>query len=342
MNILSMTSVLQSQLTDYARTLLPPGVDARTADFARIAINPHSEVYRFALNYDEAGLERSQTFVIKLYANTPDGMDRALKERHALFHLRGAHYPVPGVLAMEIEDSPLERPFVIMEHIDGQTFADALSQATPARRAELVGQFVNLMTDLHRRNPAVLVSRMTTPSPLAMVNREIYTMRGLATTHQLTEYLPLLDWLYAHRSGVPCATPVITHRDFVPSNIIFNERGMPYVLDWGWQIGDPRYDLTWTLWALRREGKSALADEVLAEYERATGSPVEGLRFFEVLTATRWLMGISQTARGLLGQARATEHAALMMSLIQPARDALAFIEAQTGLDLPTADVLLT
>lgn len=333
---------LQAQLTDYARTLLPPNVDARAAELERLNISPASEVYRFGLHYEEQGLSRTQTFIIKLYDNTPDGMDRALKERHALFNLRGAHYPVPGVLAIEVENSPLGRPFVIMEHIDGQTFAEAFAHADTARRAELIAQFVNLMTDLHRRNPTVLVSRLAATSKLALVNREIYTLRGLANTYQLTEYLPLVDWLYNHRAEVPCETPVITHRDFVPSNIILNPRGMPYVVDWGWQVGDPRYDLAWALLALRREGQTTLAADILAEYQRVTGGVVEGLIFFEVLASTRWLMGISQELRGLLGQAKATQHAALMMSLLQPARDALAIIEAHTGLDLPTAEVLLT
>jgi len=337
-----MNSQLQTQLTDYAQTLLPPGVDARTAELERLTFNLDSEVYRFTLRYQEAALERSQTFIIKLYANTPDGMDRALKERHALFNLRGARYPVPGVLAMEVEKSPLGRPFVIMEHIDGQTFEDAISGADPARRAELVAQFVNLMTDLHGRSPAVLVARMTTPSPLAMVNREIHTLRGLANTSQLHAYLPVVDWLYARRAEVPCDSPAIRHRDFVPSNVVLNPRGMPHVVDWAWQVGDPRYDLAWTLLALRRDGQVALATEILAEYERVTGAAVVGLTYFEVLASTRWLMGIGLDLRALLADGEMTQHAALMMSVLQSARDALTFIESQTDLDLPDAEVLLT
>jgi len=335
-------NLLQTQLTDYARTLLPPGVDARTVQLERLTFNVYSEVYRFALNYAEAGLERTQTFIIKLYANTPDGMDRALKERHALFNLRGAHYPVPGVLAMEVEKSPLGRPFVIMEHLDGQTFEQAIASADPARRSELVAQFVNLMTDLHGRGTAVLVARMATPSPLAMVNREIHTLRGLANTPPLQAYLPLVDWLYAHRAEVPCEAPAITHRDFVPSNIILDARGMPHVVDWVWQVGDPRYDLAWALWALRRDGQSALASDVQTEYERVTGGEVVGLSYFEVLAAARWLVGVSQDLQAFLIEGQVTQHAALRISLLQPAHDALTFIQSRTGLALPAAEMLLS
>jgi aminoglycoside phosphotransferase (APT) family kinase protein len=251
---------------------------------------------------------------------------------------------VPGVLAVEVEGSPLQRPFVIMEHIDGPTLEAAFALADEARRVELVAMFVNLLVDLHGRGASVLTPRMTnTPSPLALVNREVYALRTWANTALLPAYLPVIEWLYAQRVDVPTSTPVITHRDFVPANVVLNARGMPHVLDWAWQVGDARFDLAWTLGALRRAGMPELADEVLAEYQRVTGGAVEGLRYFEVLAATRWLMATHMQLRDHLSYGREAQYSAALMSVLQPARDALAFVAQHTGLEgLPTADELLT
>lgn len=337
-------TILTAQLTEYVGSLLPHLAGARITDLERLSYNPVSEVYRFTLGYDEGGETHRQTFVLKLYADSPDGMDRALKERHALFSLRGAHYPVPGVLAVEVEGSPLQRPFVIMEHIDGPTLEAAFTLADDTRRAELVAMFVNLLVDLHGRGASVLTPRMSSaPSPLALVNREVYALRTWANTALLSAYLPVIEWLYARRVDVPTSIPVITHRDFVPANVVLNERGMPHVLDWAWQVGDARFDLAWTLGALRRAGLAELADQVLAEYQRVTGGEVEGLLYFEVLVATRWLMMVHMQLREHLSYGRASQHSALLMSVLQPARDALAFVALHTGLEgLPAADDLLT
>jgi aminoglycoside phosphotransferase (APT) family kinase protein len=338
-----MFKPLKTQLAEYTASLFPASQNPQITELANLATGAHSEVYRFTLAYDEAGTSRAQQFVVKLYASTPDGMDRALKERHALFSLRGAHYPVPGVLAVEVEESPLERPFVIMEYIDGQRLDAALREADPAQRAELVGQFVNLMTDLHGRGTAVLTPRMQgLPSPNVLANREVYSLRQTVEGRLLGQYRPLIEWLYARRGSVPCSAPVVTHRDFVPSNVVLDPRGMPYVLDWAWQIGDPRYDLAWTLLTLERTGQAALAAQVLAEYERVTGGEVEGLGFYRVLVAARWLIETTVALRDHLSYGEHPQHAALMLAVLEPARAVLASVQAATGLALGAVEDVLS
>ena len=299
-----------------------------------------SDVYAFTLKYDEAGEVVRQHLILKAYTNTVDGKDRALKERHALFNLRAARFPVPGVADVEIEPDHIGRPFIIMEQIDGELMADALNRADERERHELVRLFVGLMTDLHEMGAKVLVPSMKPVGDYTLVNREIYILRDIISRNGYAEFAPVVDWLYERRKTVSGQSAVITHRDFHPWNILLTENRLPYVIDWGWQVSDPRFDLAWTLTLLQRSGFGDLRDAVLAEYERVTGGPVEHLDYFEVLVSVRWLVNTAHAIRS--GDALHSESsAAFQMAMVEPARAALDLIAAGTGLELPSAQDVL-
>ncbi|KXK52366.1 MAG: Phosphotransferase enzyme family protein [Chloroflexi bacterium OLB13] len=338
MNIL--LNNLQHQLTDYLAA--QPGVytDVKVEDFRKVGGRWMTGVYAFRLSYVEAGQRSVQRLVLKTYANDAEGIDRAMKERHALFNLRAARYPTPGVMLVEIDPQPLGRPFVIMEYVEGTALADLLKAADPAQRHALIAQFVGLLVDLHERGPQVLVKTLSAMTPLALINREIHVMRGLADKRRQAEFLPVIDWLYANRDRVPCTQPVVTHRNYHPWNVLMTPAGVPYVIDWAWQISDARFDVASTLQSLEREGLGDLRDDVLAEYERVTGGPVAELAYFEVVAAVRWLMSVSHEARQRLNSDKAG-HSPFMLSMREPAAAATALIAAVTGINLPDADALL-
>lgn len=334
-------TTLQKQLTNYLAA--QPGVytDVKVEDFRKVGGRWTTGVYAFKLSYTEEGQRSAQRLVLKTYANDAEGIDRAMKERHALFNLRAARYPVPGVMLVEIDPKPLGRPFVVMEYVDGTALADLLKEADPQQRRALIAQFVGLLVDLHERGPQVLVKTLSAMTPLALINREIHVMRGLADKRQQREFLPAIDWLYANRDRVPCTQPVVTHRNYHPWNVLMTDDGTPYVIDWVWQISDARFDLASTLQSLEREGLGELRADVLAEYERATGGPVDELEYFEVAAALRWLMSISHEARQQLGYGKAS-HAPFMLSMREPVAEATALIADLSGVELPDPDVLLT
>ena len=140
------------------------------------------------------------------------------------------------------------------------------------------------MVDLHARGPEALIRREMSPvSAHALINREIHTMRGLAQNREQQEYLPVIDWMYERRKRISTDAMVVNHRNYTLSNVIVGPSGAMSVVDWGWQIGDARFDLAWTLLDLERAGMSDLRDDVLAEYERVTGALVADLAYFEVV-----------------------------------------------------------
>jgi aminoglycoside phosphotransferase (APT) family kinase protein len=332
-----MYNALRENLLEYLLYQPTTGSNPDVVDFELLKRGPTSEVYGFTLTYDEDGQRTRQRLVLKVYENTVSGKDRALKERHALYHLRAARYSVPGVAAMEVDDTALGRPFILMEHIDGAPMADVLLLVDERGRVELAQQFVGLMTALHDLGHQVLVPRMGALSEFALINREIHTMRGLAAEYGLGFITPVLDWLYAQRVSAP--QPVVTHRDFHPSNILLNAAGVPYVIDWGWQVSDPRYDLASTLAQLERDGAADFAAAVLAEYQRVTGGEVPHLNYFRVLVEVRWLIDALVTLKTAFDSP--DEQAAYLDALIEPLRLTRGFITVQTGLTLPEAERLL-
>lgn len=332
--------ILQNQLEAYLAEQPETGANAHIEGFRRIGGRGATGVYAFDLVYDEAGEQVQQKLVLKTYSHSPEGVDRALKERHALYHLRTARYPVPAVVSVETSGEALGGPFVIMQQVDGQTLAAALAGADERKRRGLITQFIGLLVDLHERGPQALIRREMAPmSSHALINREIHTMRGLAEQREQREFLPVIDWLYERRKDVSAEPMVVNHRNYTLSNVLVNSAGAMSVVDWGWQIGDPRFDLAWALLDLERSGLSELRDDVLTEYERVTGAPVADLAYFEVVAALRWLMDALHEARraGVLAPGQE-----LVREAMQPAiGEAAERITRHTGIAMPDADTLL-
>ncbi len=332
--------ILRNQLEAYLAERPEAGADSRIETLTRIGGRGATGVYAFALVHDEAGERVTQKLVLKTYANSPEGIDRALKERHALYHLRTARYPVPAVMAVETSPEALGVPFVIMQQVEGQTLGAALQSADDRKRRGLIAQFVGLLVDLHARGPEALIRREMSPvSAHALINREIHTLRGLAQNRDQQEYLPVIDWLYERRKSVSSEGMVVNHRNYTLSNVLVGPTGAMSVVDWGWQIGDARFDLAWTLLDLERAGLGELRDDVLAEYERVTGAMVADLPYFEVVAALRWLMDAVHEARKA-GTLKAGQEL-LREAMLPSTREAAAKIAERTGIALPDAETLL-
>ncbi len=331
---------LQDDLRDYFAALPSTGEDVTIEDFTALQSGWASSVYRFGLRYAEAGQTVRQTLVLKTYSDSSEGKDRALKERHALHNLRVARYPVPGPFTVEIDPAHIGRPFVVMDHIDGQPLMTALESAEAAQGDDLLRQFVGLLTHLHGMGPQVLVPSFKPGSAAMLVNREVHTLRGFVREYpRLAVLSPVVEWLYTQRKTAAGGTPVITHRDYHPWNVIVSPQGMLYVLDWAWQISDPRFDLAWTVTLLQRSGYPTLAGQVLMEYERVMGQAAQ-FPYFSVLATTHWLMTILRSlyTGEALREGMAAEFRLAMQRPVALARD---LIVAETGVKVPESSVLL-
>jgi aminoglycoside phosphotransferase (APT) family kinase protein len=171
------------------------------------------------------------------------------------------------------------------------------------------------------------------------VRRELLNIRQLIARLEQPIFDPVYEWLHARYESVPCHHPAITHRDFTPWNVLLTSQDWrsyaAYVIDWNWQISDPRYDLAWTLTTLDRGGHTQLRADILSEYERQTEGAVEQLAFYEVLVSLRWVLNV-----------RAALHANnpaddVRMLLLPSVKQALTLIQQHTDIMLPDASAVV-
>jgi aminoglycoside phosphotransferase (APT) family kinase protein len=334
-----MSTELQAQLRVYCYIKFDYYDQVEVNDLSLISSNPESSVYAFNLNYQEKGADKSDAMILKTFSDDVYGKDRTLKERHALKQLHYRGYPVPRPIASEIDAAHIGMPFIIMERVPGKLLGEVLADTPEAEQQTLLTSFVQLLVDLHTMNLKALVENLLVQDEYTLIKRELYNLRTLVAPYDALA--PVLAWLNEHRDWVPCSRPSINHRDFHPWNVLLTDEGKLSVIDWGWQISDPRADLAWLLAKLEREGMNDMSAYVLAEYERLDGAPVEHLDYFKVLANLRWLVSVAkdlQINRALQNGASDRVRAELQPRL----HCALAMIESPTGLSLPKADELLT
>jgi aminoglycoside phosphotransferase (APT) family kinase protein len=324
------TNLLQVKLLIYYQVKFPLREKMEIVDFQELNTGSISDVYSYTLTYEMNQKTYSEPRVLKLYVKGIVGADRALKERHALRNLHEEGFPVPGSTLVEVDEAHLGGSFVIMERIEGQSLWEAIERADEERRRELMGLFSGLLADLHSLHWEVLVPNLKINDEYTLIKREIYNLKQSGS-----EIQPVVEWLHARRDLVPCKRPTITHRDYHPHNVIITDAGVyeGIIIDWGWQISDPRFDLGWTLTALERSELREFRDDVLAEYERQRGEKVEQLEYFEVLASAYWLMHNVQALKNLQNGRRA--------ALTANIRKATALIYDRSGIELPDVEALL-
>jgi aminoglycoside phosphotransferase (APT) family kinase protein len=205
--------------------------------------------------------------VLRLYAG-PRGLPRARREFAAQRNAHHLGYPVPEPLLLEQQSRPLGGPFIIMEHVPGETLLDRVRGnclrvlEVPARLAEA-----------HARLHGLPADGLPVP-PGPFLARHLAELRRTVRDYDLDGLKPGLRWLEARRPP-EAESPRLLHLDFHPVNLIARDDGECAVLDWSEaDVGDVHADLATTLLLLRH-------------------APVEDLSFRERLLApvTRWFLG---------------------------------------------------
>jgi aminoglycoside phosphotransferase (APT) family kinase protein len=228
---------------------------------------------------------------------------------------RQAGVPVPHVVTADDDPGVLGSPFIVMEHVDGETIPRRIlrDEAFAAARPLLAAQCGRILAAVHAI-PAAQVPGLAEGDP---VEEWRTNLDALGEPHPAFELG--LRWLDEHRPRPRAAS--VVHGDFRNGNLIVGPDGVRSVLDWELaHLGDPLEDLGWLCvraWRFgvdRPVGGFGEYDELIGAYEGAAGTEVDrdALRWWEIMGTLKWgVMCIMQAWTHTSGFVRSVELAAI-------------------------------
>jgi aminoglycoside phosphotransferase (APT) family kinase protein len=266
-------------------------------------------------------------------ADRPDGMAR---EAAALLAAADAGVPVPRLVDSGTDPAVLGAPYLISEHVDGETIARRIlrDERYAAAREGMAAELGRVLARIH----AIPVDSVPGLAPVDPLD-------GLRATYDaLGEPLPTIEialaWLARHRPAEVAET--VVHGDYRLGNLIVDEHGLQAVLDWELvHRGDPRQDLGWLTVKCWRFGSPWPAagfgplDELLDGYAEVAGHrpDAEAVRWWRVHGTTWWALGCREMAqRHLAGVTPSVELAAIGRRVCEQEHDLL------LELGVPAAD----
>lgn len=258
----------------------------------KIADGWESDNHLLTVEYGDTHPTR-EDWVWRIYSG--DGnREKAVLEYNSMLKLFSAGYPVPRAFLLEADHSPIDRPFVIMEYIQGEVMWHLLDISSGTKRDSLLDQFCQLYVRLHKLDWKRFDEDLPTDDPWFFIDRWLNEARGVIQRFPGFDVSPFLGWVKAHRRLFACQRPSPIQQDFHPGNILVRADGSAVVIDWThFAVSDFRFDLAWTLLLAHAYGWAGMRDQILEAYERHLGKPVEQIEAFEAVACARRLFDLT-------------------------------------------------
>ncbi|MEX1194431.1 MAG: phosphotransferase family protein [Dehalococcoidia bacterium] len=293
--------MLEPRIEEFLRSRVPAAEGLAVSALHRIPGGASRETWSFDATWREnGGSVVSRGFILR---RDPDASllesDRDLEFR-VMAAARAAGVPVPEMYWLEQDVSWLDRPFFVMERIDGCETSPTKVLMDPrlfAHREKIAQQFVAILARIHNLDWRALdLEFLGVPADeSACAIKELDKWEEVVDREAL-EPQPVLRaafrWMRRH-SPRPAERIVLVHADYRTGNFLCDAEGtIQGILDWEMaHLGDPLDDLGFTVirpWRwLGNELMCGLMerDDFIRRYEAASGLSVdaESLRFWEVL-----------------------------------------------------------
>ncbi|HTK80221.1 MAG TPA: phosphotransferase family protein [Rhizomicrobium sp.] len=276
--------------------------DLRVTNLSRIPGGASRETYRFRARYSDANVAKDRALILR--RDPPASLidtDRTTEFRaYQAFHRLGL--PVPEPIALETDNSPLDRPFFIMEEIENCSVASILLPDPYSSYREKVGeQFFSIL------------GRIAAADPDEIGLGDLEGARECCWQHETERWERVIDederepqpiaraairWL--KRNPPPPAQKIsIVHGDYRTGNFLYDAEGsIRAILDWEMaHLGDPLEDLAWALDPLWSHGDSSRAagtiarEEAIRVWEKSSGLRFDPVAFhwWEVFASLKGL-----------------------------------------------------
>lgn len=193
---------------------------------------------------------------VRVFAGS-DRADAARQEGRVMTELRAAGYPVPRIHNVVTGSELLDRPFLVMDLVDGGSLWDP----SGSDRSAAAAANADLMVRLHRIDP--------TRFDLLPWSPERWREEARPYVDRSPGLGPPFDWLIDQVRFLP---PVPCHNDLHPGNILQDSRGQAWVVDWtAFGVGDPRLDAAWTRMLGTMFGDERFVSLFVDTYQAAAG-----------------------------------------------------------------------
>ncbi len=310
---------LESALVRYFTARLHDAHDVEVARCFRIPGGASRETWSVDLRWVEgAGKRREQGFIVRRdpEASLVEGSDRRV-EFDFYRSFADSVVPVPRPLFLETETTWLERPFFVMERIDGceSQFTALLEASFAPHRDGLARRMYEVLGDISATPIAGLPATESSaiPAPAECWARELEYWAGIIARNA-AEPQPIAEagvrWLRRHPPPPPAQVTVV-HGDYRTGNFLYRGSEIHGVLDWEMaHFGDPLEDIAWSFmpaWQWARDGRAGgIADEAeaLRVWEARSGFAVDraALHWWQVFSCVKaqgiWLTGAREFADG--------------------------------------------
>lgn len=195
---------------------------------------------------------------------------------------------VPETYLIKLTPNALERPYFVMEKIEGTSLAEIFGN-NPDQFEQLLYKYLQELHKIHSVDPS-LFSQHTLYDiqkiPYAPIDACLTRRRTFFDKYpdDLQELRPVIDWLEKHKQNNPCEKLVVVHGDYHGQNIIVQENQDFKILDWSnADISDFRRDLGFATVATGSMVGEDLAPMIAGVYEEISEIKVENLNYFMIL-----------------------------------------------------------
>jgi aminoglycoside phosphotransferase (APT) family kinase protein len=338
-----MNETMRQKLQSYCQSQYPDRQALQVTNLLPLTGGMTHEMFVFDIEHGVVDRQREK-LILRLYSGE-GAIETSEREFHCSRWLHDAGYPVPRVHVLDRATSPIRKPFIIMERIEGRALWQCVVDLPEHRRGTLHVLFCKLLFQLHSidwRTFAPPNKACVIDDPYVFADEYLAIERNCLSQHALTEFDPIVDWLQARRDDVPCMRPALTHGDFHYQNILLREDGSPVVIDWTTaRIADPRVDLAWTLLLQQTHVDVHLRNTILQEYERLSGAKVQHLVWFETLACLWRLRHLAVLLSGgehKLGMR--SDAGALVRQNLVPYQKVYELLQLRTAIRVPLVEAL--
>ncbi len=254
-------------------------------------------------------------------------------EARAIEAAARAGVPEPRILAYGDDADRVDAPFILMEHVEGETLARRIlrDERLAGARERLAEQCGEILARIHSV-PLDAVPGLREYDVVADIRETLDSFDD--SSPQLELGLRRLE-----QTRPPTTSLTLVHADFRNGNLVVGPDGVRAVLDWERvHYGDPMEDLgylcvrAWRFGGHRPVGGFGDYEDLFRGYERVSGRKVDldVVRWWELVGTVWWGVGcMTQAWRHLSGEVPSVELAAIGRRVWEQEYDVMLLLSEQ-------------